>query len=318
MSSASATRTTPASIVIGSPRRRWPITACSASADHDRPLGLLVDPLEQQRQPVGGQEEAERLVVGAVDRHAGVVEQAAGGDHHLGVAAAHAVVVDHRRLDARRGSSSRNSRSAMLSTIRTWTQEWSDIPSRSAFTCCMCHQAAAAARRRWRRRAAPRACGCRAWGRRSPWPGSSTGGKYAFDTWDARASGRRARTPDHRDLRVSVTDRCNFRCQYCMPADGLPWLEREEILRFEEIERLVRVFAEMGVTDVRLTGRRAARAPRVPAAAGDARADPGRRGPLAHHQRLPARARRRRAGGRRDQAGQRVDRLAPARPLLPA
>jgi cyclic pyranopterin phosphate synthase len=56
------------------------------------------------------------------------------------------------------------------------------------------------------------------------------------------------------DLRVSVTDRCNFRCQYCMPADGLPWLEREEILRFEEIERLVRVMAEMGVTDVRLTG----------------------------------------------------------------
>jgi GTP 3',8-cyclase len=56
------------------------------------------------------------------------------------------------------------------------------------------------------------------------------------------------------DLRVSVTDRCNFRCQYCMPADGLPWLDREEILRFEEIERLVRVFARMGVTDVRLTG----------------------------------------------------------------
>ena len=56
------------------------------------------------------------------------------------------------------------------------------------------------------------------------------------------------------DLRVSVTDRCNFRCQYCMPADGLPWLEREEILRFEEIERLVRLFARMGVTDLRLTG----------------------------------------------------------------
>ncbi|MGH2761330.1 MAG: GTP 3',8-cyclase MoaA [Thermoleophilaceae bacterium] len=56
------------------------------------------------------------------------------------------------------------------------------------------------------------------------------------------------------DLRVSVTDRCNFRCQYCMPADGLPWLEREAILRFEEIERLVRVMAGMGVTDLRLTG----------------------------------------------------------------
>jgi GTP 3',8-cyclase len=56
------------------------------------------------------------------------------------------------------------------------------------------------------------------------------------------------------DLRVSVTDRCNFRCQYCMPADGLPWLERAEILSFEEIERLVSVMAPMGVTDLRLTG----------------------------------------------------------------
>jgi cyclic pyranopterin phosphate synthase len=56
------------------------------------------------------------------------------------------------------------------------------------------------------------------------------------------------------DLRVSVTDRCNFRCQYCMPADGLPWLERDEILTFEEIERLVRLFAGLGIADVRLTG----------------------------------------------------------------
>src|SRR4051812_34574579 len=56
------------------------------------------------------------------------------------------------------------------------------------------------------------------------------------------------------DLRVSVTDRCNFRCQYCMPADGLPWLDRSAVLTFEEIERLVAVFAGMGVTDVRLTG----------------------------------------------------------------
>jgi GTP 3',8-cyclase len=56
------------------------------------------------------------------------------------------------------------------------------------------------------------------------------------------------------DLRVSVTDRCNFRCQYCMPADGLPWLDREEILSFEELERLVRLFVALGVEDVRLTG----------------------------------------------------------------
>ena len=56
------------------------------------------------------------------------------------------------------------------------------------------------------------------------------------------------------DLRVSVTDRCNFRCQYCMPAEGLPWLERSEILTFEEIARLVSVFAAIGVSDLRLTG----------------------------------------------------------------
>ena len=53
---------------------------------------------------------------------------------------------------------------------------------------------------------------------------------------------------------MSVTDRCNFRCQYCMPADGLPWLDRDEVLRFEEIERIVRVFAGLGVESVRLTG----------------------------------------------------------------
>ena len=56
------------------------------------------------------------------------------------------------------------------------------------------------------------------------------------------------------DLRVSVTDRCNFRCQYCMPAEGLPWLERDDVLHFEEIERLVALLAAMGVSDVRLTG----------------------------------------------------------------
>jgi cyclic pyranopterin phosphate synthase len=56
------------------------------------------------------------------------------------------------------------------------------------------------------------------------------------------------------DIRVSVTDRCNFRCQYCMPAEGLPWLERSEVLTFEEIARLVGLLAAMGVRDVRLTG----------------------------------------------------------------
>jgi GTP 3',8-cyclase len=56
------------------------------------------------------------------------------------------------------------------------------------------------------------------------------------------------------DVRISVTDRCNFRCQYCMPAEGLPWLERSALLSYEEIERLVRLLAAMGVHDVRLTG----------------------------------------------------------------
>jgi GTP 3',8-cyclase len=57
-----------------------------------------------------------------------------------------------------------------------------------------------------------------------------------------------------RSLRVSVTDKCNFRCRYCMPADGLEWLPREEVLSFEEIARLVGVLATMGVDEVRLTG----------------------------------------------------------------
>jgi cyclic pyranopterin phosphate synthase len=56
------------------------------------------------------------------------------------------------------------------------------------------------------------------------------------------------------DVRISVTDRCNFRCQYCMPAEGLPWLARPQLLTFEEIERLVGLLGAMGVHDVRLTG----------------------------------------------------------------
>jgi cyclic pyranopterin phosphate synthase len=56
------------------------------------------------------------------------------------------------------------------------------------------------------------------------------------------------------DVRISVTDRCNFRCQYCMPAEGLPWLERTELLSYEEIERVARLLAGMGVHSVRLTG----------------------------------------------------------------
>jgi GTP 3',8-cyclase len=57
-----------------------------------------------------------------------------------------------------------------------------------------------------------------------------------------------------KSVRVSVTDKCNFRCKYCMPAEGLAWLPREEVLTFEEITRLVSVLAAMGVSEVRLTG----------------------------------------------------------------
>ena len=57
-----------------------------------------------------------------------------------------------------------------------------------------------------------------------------------------------------RNLRVSVTDRCNFRCRYCMPEEGLVWLGRDDILSYEEIERLVRIFVGLGIEEVRLTG----------------------------------------------------------------
>src|SRR5713226_675151 len=57
-----------------------------------------------------------------------------------------------------------------------------------------------------------------------------------------------------RSLRVSVTDRCNLRCNYCMPQEEYVWLPREELLTFEEIARLVDVFTSLGVEDVRLTG----------------------------------------------------------------
>lgn len=59
----------------------------------------------------------------------------------------------------------------------------------------------------------------------------------------------------HRDLRISITDRCNLRCTYCMPEEGLEWLGRDQLLSFEEIERLARVFVErFGFDSIRLTG----------------------------------------------------------------
>ena len=55
-------------------------------------------------------------------------------------------------------------------------------------------------------------------------------------------------------LRISVTDRCNLRCQYCMPEEGIPLIAHGDILRYEEIHRLVRVYAQTGISKVRVTG----------------------------------------------------------------
>ena len=57
-----------------------------------------------------------------------------------------------------------------------------------------------------------------------------------------------------RDLRISVTDRCNFRCTYCMPLDEYEWIDKREILSFEEIARIARLFVRAGVEKLRLTG----------------------------------------------------------------
>src|SRR4051812_38537033 len=57
-----------------------------------------------------------------------------------------------------------------------------------------------------------------------------------------------------RSLRISVTDRCNMRCRYCMPEQEYVWLPRESILSFEEIDRLTGIFASLGVDKLRLTG----------------------------------------------------------------
>jgi len=57
-----------------------------------------------------------------------------------------------------------------------------------------------------------------------------------------------------KSLRISITDKCNFRCTYCMPAEGLPWLKKAEILSYEEIVRIARVAAGIGIEQIRLTG----------------------------------------------------------------
>ena len=55
-------------------------------------------------------------------------------------------------------------------------------------------------------------------------------------------------------LRLAVTDRCNLRCFYCMPAEGIKYVPRKDLLSYEEMERLIRILAGMGINKVRITG----------------------------------------------------------------
>src|SRR5690348_2762178 len=57
-----------------------------------------------------------------------------------------------------------------------------------------------------------------------------------------------------KNMRISITDKCNFRCTYCMPAEGLPWLKKAEILTYEEITRISRIAVSIGIEQIRLTG----------------------------------------------------------------
>ncbi len=66
------------------------------------------------------------------------------------------------------------------------------------------------------------------------------------------------------DLRVFITDRCNFRCVYCMPEEGMPWLASSKILTFDEIERLTRIAVRLGIREVRLTGGEPTLRPNLP------------------------------------------------------
>jgi cyclic pyranopterin phosphate synthase len=80
-----------------------------------------------------------------------------------------------------------------------------------------------------------------------------------------------------RDLRLSITDRCNLRCVYCMPAEGMPWLPKQDLLTYEELARFARVCVECGVTGVRLTGGEPTVRADLPRAGADAARDLARR-----------------------------------------
>ena len=92
----------------------------------------------------------------------------------------------------------------------------------------------------------------------------------------------------HNNLRISVTDRCNIRCVYCMP-ETVEFLPRQSLLTFEEIERFVRVAATLGIDKIRLTGGEPLVRRDLPGAGREARRDPGDQGRRADDQRHPAR-----------------------------
>ena len=79
----------------------------------------------------------------------------------------------------------------------------------------------------------------------------------------------------HRSLRLSVTDRCNLRCRYCMPAEGMKWLPREELLTDDELVRMVSLFARMGISEIRVTGGEPLVRPALPGLIGRITAVPG-------------------------------------------
>ncbi len=102
-----------------------------------------------------------------------------------------------------------------------------------------------------------------------------------------------------RNLRLSVTDRCNLRCQYCMPEAEYTWLPKQDLLTFEEIDRLVGVFVGLGVDKLRLTGGEPLLRTNLPVLVRQlARHDRGAR-PGDDHQRHPAGAARAGPEGRR-------------------
>ena len=119
------------------------------------------------------------------------------------------------------------------------------------------------------------------------------------------------------NLRISMTDHCNFRCVYCMPAEGLPWLPRADILTYEEITRLVRVAASIGIDQIRLTGGEPLVRRDLPELVRCSSSVPGLTQPQPDHQRRLAGAHGPPAGGRRADAHQCQPRFAGARALRP-